>query len=148
MNFESGDLAICETCGTQYHVPLSSHPPSCRICDVRNSKPPDSLYTQLKSNAGPSPIRPCGRPNVDVPQRIPSHPKERFRDRRARQSHSLHNHQAPYTRRTARQPRILDHDAQTTRHWRAGCTAANRTWQRALGSDCIHRSVHSGLYQE
>ncbi|KAH8732941.1 beta-lactamase-like protein [Phaeosphaeriaceae sp. PMI808] len=33
MNFQSGDLAICETCGTQYDAPLSSHPKSCRICD-------------------------------------------------------------------------------------------------------------------
>ncbi|KAF2132699.1 hypothetical protein P153DRAFT_333205 [Dothidotthia symphoricarpi CBS 119687] len=33
MNFSSGDLAICTTCGTQYDVPLSSPPPSCRICD-------------------------------------------------------------------------------------------------------------------
>ncbi|OAL07548.1 hypothetical protein IQ06DRAFT_289256 [Phaeosphaeriaceae sp. SRC1lsM3a] len=33
MNFASGDLAVCITCGTQYDVPLSSHPSSCRICD-------------------------------------------------------------------------------------------------------------------
>lgn len=33
MNFDSGDLAICVTCGTQYDVPLSSPPSSCRICD-------------------------------------------------------------------------------------------------------------------
>jgi hypothetical protein len=34
MDFSSGDLAICETCGTQYDVPLSSPPANCRICDV------------------------------------------------------------------------------------------------------------------
>ncbi|KAH6638237.1 hypothetical protein C7974DRAFT_451534 [Boeremia exigua] len=32
MNFESGDLAICEVCGTQFDVPLSSPPENCRIC--------------------------------------------------------------------------------------------------------------------
>ncbi|KAF3001933.1 hypothetical protein E8E13_006846 [Curvularia kusanoi] len=32
MKFESGDLAICETCGTQFDVPLSSPPKECRIC--------------------------------------------------------------------------------------------------------------------
>ncbi|KAF3051562.1 hypothetical protein E8E11_010085 [Didymella keratinophila] len=32
MKFESGDLAICEVCGTQYDVPLSSPPKECRIC--------------------------------------------------------------------------------------------------------------------
>ncbi|ORY04035.1 beta-lactamase-like protein [Clohesyomyces aquaticus] len=33
MEFESGDLAICVTCGTQYDAPLISPPDSCRICD-------------------------------------------------------------------------------------------------------------------
>ncbi|KAL5121239.1 hypothetical protein ACEQ8H_000707 [Pleosporales sp. CAS-2024a] len=33
MYFESGDLAICETCGTQFDVPLSCPPSACRICD-------------------------------------------------------------------------------------------------------------------
>ncbi|XPS93240.1 hypothetical protein M3J09_002602 [Ascochyta lentis] len=32
MKFESGDFAICEVCGTQYDVPLSSPPKECRIC--------------------------------------------------------------------------------------------------------------------
>ncbi|KAF2096675.1 hypothetical protein NA57DRAFT_43090 [Rhizodiscina lignyota] len=30
---DSGDLAICRACGTQFDVPLSSHPKACRICD-------------------------------------------------------------------------------------------------------------------
>ncbi|KAI0570826.1 Zn-dependent hydrolase [Pyrenophora tritici-repentis] len=34
MNFEPSDLAICETCGTQFDVPLDQHPESCRICDT------------------------------------------------------------------------------------------------------------------
>ncbi|KAH3989539.1 hypothetical protein HBI56_093930 [Parastagonospora nodorum] len=33
MNFASGDLAICPTCGTQFDVPLTSPPSTCRICD-------------------------------------------------------------------------------------------------------------------
>lgn len=33
MHFESGDLAICITCGTQFDVPLTSPPSNCRICD-------------------------------------------------------------------------------------------------------------------
>ncbi|KAF2622696.1 hypothetical protein BU25DRAFT_414946 [Macroventuria anomochaeta] len=32
MKLVSGDLAICEVCGTQYDVPLSSPPKECRIC--------------------------------------------------------------------------------------------------------------------
>jgi hypothetical protein len=42
MTFQPSALAICETCGTQYDVPLSSPPQSCRICDVCdvNSKLP------------------------------------------------------------------------------------------------------------
>ncbi|UPX11758.1 uncharacterized protein EKO05_0002348 [Ascochyta rabiei] len=32
VKLESGDLAICEVCGTQYDVPLSSPPKECRIC--------------------------------------------------------------------------------------------------------------------
>jgi hypothetical protein len=39
MTFQPSDLAICETCGTQYDVPLSSHPSSCRICDVCDVNP-------------------------------------------------------------------------------------------------------------
>lgn len=34
MKFGSGDLAVCETCGTQYDIPLSSAPQECRICLV------------------------------------------------------------------------------------------------------------------
>ena len=34
MKFDSADLAICVTCGTQYDVPLSQAPKNCRICDV------------------------------------------------------------------------------------------------------------------
>ncbi|KAF2013215.1 hypothetical protein BU24DRAFT_351103 [Aaosphaeria arxii CBS 175.79] len=33
MKFDSGDLAICVTCGTQFDVPLSQAPPNCRVCD-------------------------------------------------------------------------------------------------------------------
>ena len=40
MNFESGDLAICDACGTQYDVPLSSPPKECRICLVSDVKEP------------------------------------------------------------------------------------------------------------
>ncbi|KAF1944054.1 hypothetical protein EJ02DRAFT_372141 [Clathrospora elynae] len=33
MVFEPSNLAVCETCGTQYDVPLSQHPGTCRICE-------------------------------------------------------------------------------------------------------------------
>ncbi|KAL6704736.1 hypothetical protein ACN47E_007657 [Coniothyrium glycines] len=33
MTFQPSNLAVCETCGTQYDVPLSQHPETCRICD-------------------------------------------------------------------------------------------------------------------
>jgi hypothetical protein len=39
MNFQSGDLAICPTCGTQFDVPLSAPLSNCRICDVRDVAP-------------------------------------------------------------------------------------------------------------
>ncbi|KAF1932429.1 uncharacterized protein M421DRAFT_54336 [Didymella exigua CBS 183.55] len=32
MKFESGDLAICDVCGTQYDVSLLSPPKECRVC--------------------------------------------------------------------------------------------------------------------
>ncbi|KAF1949474.1 hypothetical protein CC80DRAFT_484433 [Byssothecium circinans] len=41
MKYESGDLAVCFTCGTQFDAPLSSPPDSCRICDdPRQYQPP------------------------------------------------------------------------------------------------------------
>ena len=40
MKFQSGDLAICETCGTQFDVPLSSPPKECRICLVSDVESP------------------------------------------------------------------------------------------------------------
>ncbi|KAI4631506.1 uncharacterized protein J4E87_002211 [Alternaria ethzedia] len=33
MGFEPSNLAVCETCGTQFDVPLEQHPETCRICD-------------------------------------------------------------------------------------------------------------------
>ncbi|KAH9873839.1 hypothetical protein IAQ61_004466 [Plenodomus lingam] len=50
MAFQPSDLAICETCGTQYDVPLSQHPESCRICDdPRQYVPPSGQsWTSLK----------------------------------------------------------------------------------------------------
>lgn len=41
MSFEPSNLAICETCGTQFDVPLEQHPETCRICDVRPSPNPN-----------------------------------------------------------------------------------------------------------
>ena len=38
MKFEPSDLAICETCGTQFDVSLDQNPESCRICDVGDVK--------------------------------------------------------------------------------------------------------------
>ncbi|KAH7086680.1 hypothetical protein FB567DRAFT_496128 [Paraphoma chrysanthemicola] len=51
MNFSSGDLAICETCGTQYDVPLSHHPSSCRICDDPRQYVPAAGQTWSSLNA-------------------------------------------------------------------------------------------------
>lgn len=38
MKFESGDLAICEVCGTQYDTPLSAPPKACRVCLVSDDR--------------------------------------------------------------------------------------------------------------
>ncbi|KAH9879019.1 hypothetical protein J1614_002454 [Plenodomus biglobosus] len=50
MTFQPSELAICETCGTQYDVPLSQHPDSCRICNDPRQYVPLSgqSWTSLK----------------------------------------------------------------------------------------------------
>ena len=68
MNFPSGDLAICPTCGTQFDVPLSSPPASCRICDVRDVKRTLSTFTTLTNprthaNTSPHPAK-HGPPSI------------------------------------------------------------------------------------
>ncbi|CAA9957736.1 Lactamase B domain containing protein [Pyrenophora teres f. maculata] len=45
MKFKPSDLAICETCGTQFDVPLDQHPESCRICDDPRQYVPASGQT-------------------------------------------------------------------------------------------------------
>ncbi|KAL5421750.1 hypothetical protein PMIN06_009261 [Paraphaeosphaeria minitans] len=41
MHYESGDLAVCFTCGTQFDAPFASPPPNCPICeDPRQYVPP------------------------------------------------------------------------------------------------------------
>ncbi|KAF2682467.1 hypothetical protein K458DRAFT_59243 [Lentithecium fluviatile CBS 122367] len=45
MQFESADLAICFTCGTQFDVSLSSPPIACRICDDPRQYVPASGQT-------------------------------------------------------------------------------------------------------
>ncbi|KAH7123752.1 beta-lactamase-like protein [Dendryphion nanum] len=45
MKFESGNLAICVTCGTQLDVPLSQAPPNCRMCDDPRQYVPGTGYT-------------------------------------------------------------------------------------------------------
>ncbi|KAF2001180.1 hypothetical protein P154DRAFT_173095 [Amniculicola lignicola CBS 123094] len=54
MSFESEDLAICETCGTQYDVPYSQAPSNCRICDdPRQYVPPGGqVWTSLAREKG------------------------------------------------------------------------------------------------
>ncbi|KAF2030030.1 hypothetical protein EK21DRAFT_66486 [Setomelanomma holmii] len=54
MNFSSGNLAICETCGTQYDVPLFSPPPNCRICDDPRQYVPAAGQTWTSLNADQS----------------------------------------------------------------------------------------------
>ncbi|KAJ4287930.1 hypothetical protein N0V90_011945 [Kalmusia sp. IMI 367209] len=53
MHYESGDLAICFTCGTQFDSPLSSPPKSCPICDdPRQYVPPTGQqWTSLVSES-------------------------------------------------------------------------------------------------
>ncbi|KAK3208812.1 hypothetical protein GRF29_77g2074928 [Pseudopithomyces chartarum] len=53
MQYSSGDLAICFTCGTQFSRPLSSPPPSCPICDdPRQYVPPTGqAWTSLNNEA-------------------------------------------------------------------------------------------------
>ena len=51
MKFDSGDLAICYTCGTQFDVPYSTPPKSCRICDVRPHSPHLHLLMTSRVNA-------------------------------------------------------------------------------------------------
>ncbi|KAH7399518.1 beta-lactamase-like protein [Pyrenochaeta sp. MPI-SDFR-AT-0127] len=50
MAFEPSDLAVCETCGTQFDVPLAKHPETCRICDDPRQYVPASgqSWTSLK----------------------------------------------------------------------------------------------------
>lgn len=53
MHYESGDLAVCFTCGTQFDAPLSSPPPNCPICDdPRQYVPPTGqAWTSLNNEA-------------------------------------------------------------------------------------------------
>ncbi|KAF2636593.1 hypothetical protein P280DRAFT_408934 [Massarina eburnea CBS 473.64] len=50
MKYESGDQAICFTCGTQYDAPLSSPPSSCRICDDPRQYVPPTGQTWTSLN--------------------------------------------------------------------------------------------------
>ncbi|OAL55956.1 hypothetical protein IQ07DRAFT_184575 [Pyrenochaeta sp. DS3sAY3a] len=50
MAFDPSNLAVCETCGTQFDVDLSEHPETCRICDDPRQYVPASgqTWTSLK----------------------------------------------------------------------------------------------------
>ncbi|KAF1975773.1 hypothetical protein BU23DRAFT_588386 [Bimuria novae-zelandiae CBS 107.79] len=56
MHYESGDLSICFTCGTQFDAPLSSPPKNCPICDdPRQYVPPTGqAWTSLNNEASTS----------------------------------------------------------------------------------------------
>src|SRR4051794_32239848 len=72
------DLPICNTCGTQYSIPYSNHPATCRMCLVRRTTPlpipflpPKPHHPQTKPSPGSPPIRPALRPLIHHPPSPP-----------------------------------------------------------------------------